>query len=67
MGVRQVDEKVKVFGEISSGVPQRSHDQDTLLIRDGIRGGLDRIEVDMADGGRVDLQGGVVVKYDRCL
>lgn len=64
VGVGKLGNQLEVFGQVRGGVLERGKDQDALLVVDGLAGGLDGVEVDVLDGGVVDLQGLVVVEDD---
>lgn len=64
MRVRQLVQEVEVFLKVGSGIAERGENEDTFAIGHGLRGGLDRVEVDFGDGCAVYFVGFVVVEED---
>ena len=60
--IRQLRQKIKVLFEVRTRVAERSEDEDALLIRDCVRGGRDRVEVDFGDSLVGHFNGSVVVE-----
>lgn len=55
VGVGKLGDQLEVLGEIPGGILERGEDQDALLVGDSLGGGLDGVEVDVANGGRVNF------------
>lgn len=50
MGVCELGDQLKVLGQVSCGILEGREDKDSLLIVDGVCGGLDGVQVDVFDG-----------------
>ncbi len=64
VGVGELGQEVEVFVDVRSRVSQRGEDEDPFPVFPSFGGRLDRVEVYVIDGGRVDLDGSVVVEED---
>lgn len=67
MRVVQFREEIKVFGDIRCGILERCQDQDTFVVLGGLGRRLDRVQVDVLDGGGIDDVRLVMVENDWCL
>lgn len=67
VGVGQLVEKIEVLLEVGGSVTERSQNEDTFTVVDGLDRGFDGVQIDLTDGGAVDFVGFVVVEEDRGL
>lgn len=65
--IGQLGQQVKVLGQVLGGVLEGRQDEDSLFVGNGLCGGGDGIQIDIVNGGRVELDRGVVVIENGCL
>src|SRR5689334_21080142 len=55
--VRQLADEVEVLQDVLSCIAEGRKDEDTLVVREAVGRGLDRVQINVLDCGRVDFDG----------